>query len=417
MLLLVNNTSQVSVTTSASSGGGYALHLHASYVNNVSGVYTPLEASDIIASATSFGIVAAPTSGQHNVRRLEAYNAHATDSCRVVITVFDGTTTTTHWAGTLLAGESVILDNNGLPTKYAANGIAVTSAPVAVSCSPSIQGLRLTIQTGNSIPNADVASSTSIFFTPHEHGSIALFDGTNWNERITTEVSLALGTVVSGFNYDVFAVWLSGAVVLEIAQWATDTTRTTAISRVNGVLVKTSDPLRRYVGTFRTISTTQTTDTRTQRYIYNENNQVDRYLTQTDATTTWTYALTTLRQARATTTNKVEVVVGGLVSRPFHCEVNASCLSSSAASGINYVGKDSITVAAGLNASITNLNIITTSNINTNNNAKLDDVMAIGYHFLTWLEACTAASSITFTGTSTLANGNITSSIRASFKM
>jgi hypothetical protein len=49
--------------------------------------------------------------------------------------------------------------------------------------------------------------------------------------------------------YDVFAYWDGSAIALEVLAWTNLTTRATALARQNGVLVKSGDATRRYIGT------------------------------------------------------------------------------------------------------------------------------------------------------------------------
>lgn len=73
-----------------------------------------------------------------------------------------------------------------------------------------------------------------------------------------------------------FAVSISDVISIEALVWTNDSTRATALVAVDGVLCKTGDTTRRYVGTFRTTSTTTTEDSEAKRFVYNVNNQVRR---------------------------------------------------------------------------------------------------------------------------------------------
>ena len=140
----------------------------------------------------------------------------------------------------------------------------------------TLAGGRLTLQTAVGVPTTDQTAKTTIYYTPFAHGMIGLYDGTNWIPREFTERSLALGTLVSGKNYDVFAVSISDVISIEALVWTSDSARATALIAVDGVLCKTGDTTRRYVGTFRTTSTTTTEDSEAKRFVYNVNNQVLR---------------------------------------------------------------------------------------------------------------------------------------------
>src|SRR5262249_22910753 len=125
-------------------------------------------------------------------------------------------------------------------------------------------------------------------------------------------ISLPLSGLTSGKNYDVFAFPSSPtAAALELsAAWTNNTTRADALTTLNGVLVKSSDNSRRYIGTIRATGTTTTADDLTHRFVWNFYNRVHRDLLVADTTANWTYANATVRQANGSSSNKVEVVCG-----------------------------------------------------------------------------------------------------------
>jgi hypothetical protein len=182
-------------------------------------------------------------------------------------------------------------------------------------------GGRLTLETGVAVSSSDQTAKTTIYYTPYIHSLIGLYDATNliWTAHPFTERSLALGTLVSGKNYDVFAVLTSGAVAIEALVWTSDSARATALVAVDGVLCKTGDTTRRYVGTFRTTTTTTTEDSEAKRFVYNANNKVPRSMLGTlgyvDNTTNETFTflpayLSTYAQLNGGTGNKCEWVNG-----------------------------------------------------------------------------------------------------------
>jgi hypothetical protein len=80
-----------------------------------------------ITTATTTTISPAVASGHiGNVKCALVFNTHATVSNLVLIEHFDGTTAENLWSGTLLAGESVVLDELGVFTKYSATGLPYT---------------------------------------------------------------------------------------------------------------------------------------------------------------------------------------------------------------------------------------------------------------------------------------------------
>ena len=199
-------------------------------------------------------------------------------------------------AGTAASPQTVVI--SAIASNTSMTTAAITSANSAVSYSlaggtlfsvagngkmtaaiaSTLAGGRLSLETGVAVSSSDQTAKTTIYYTPFVHSLIGLYDTTNliWTAHPFTERSLALGTLVSGKNYDVFAVLTSGAVAIEALVWTSDSARATALVAVDGVLCKTGDTSRRYVGTFRTTTTTTTEDSEAKRFVYNANNRVRR---------------------------------------------------------------------------------------------------------------------------------------------
>lgn len=254
-------------------------------------------------------------------------------------------------------------------------------------------GLRLTLTTATPVTITDVTGATTVYLTPYISDEIALYDGVaSWTVRSTVEVSIALGTLTSGKNYDVFAYWTGTAVALELsAAWTSDTARSDAVAQQNGVYVKTADKTRRLVGTFRTTSTTQTEDSKAKRFLWNANNRVPRTLSVVEATSSWTYNSATFRQANGAATNQVEYVSG---DAGLFLEADVAALSTGSANtsivgiGIDSTSTDSATRRLALdNAAVG----VTTS-------AKYVGAPGLGYHKVVWLESVNSGTG-TFYGT------------------
>ncbi len=268
-----------------------------------------------------------------------------------------------------------------------------------------MNGFRLGLSSLSSI--ADQSNATDIYLHPYIHGRIALWDGSTWVLRTSeTALTLALGTLTSGKNYDVFAYDSSGTITLELsAAWASDTSRTDTLARRSGTLVKDADNTRRYIGTIRTSSTTQTQDNTSQRFVWNFYNQIERVMLITDSTNTWTYVNpnSVWRAARATATNCFEYVCGDTTTLKVRGYGHAFC--SVAAAGNM--------AAVGVGIDSTTVNSATTYGGNPNSTTLLmtiaSDYMGLpstGYHKITWLETGVGAvATYTFAGD----NGSTTS--------
>jgi hypothetical protein len=89
------------------------------------------------------------------------------------------------------------------------------NALIDSSSSKHIVEGRLTLQSGSPTPTGDLTSKTTIYFTPYLGNRVTLWDGSGWTNTEFTETSLALGTLTSDANYDVYAYLNSGVVALD----------------------------------------------------------------------------------------------------------------------------------------------------------------------------------------------------------
>jgi len=231
------------------------------------------------------------------------------------------------------------------------NGTSWLSAQPTGSLGNIFSSGRLTVSTGVPVPTTDVSTST-IYYTPYNGNSISLYDGANWSTYTFTERSLALGTLTSGLNYDVFMYNNSGTLTLELAAWSSDTARSTALVLTNGVYLKTGALTRRYLGTLRTTSTTTTADSVNNRLVWNANNQVERVVLMntypTYAYTGHTYTTAAWRSWNNDSGLKIGYVVGldRGISVGFGCASSGSATSQAAAWDGGTPGYDTIDVAS-----------------------------------------------------------------------
>jgi len=174
---------------------------------------------------------------------------------------------------------------------------------------PDVANGRLTLESGVPISTTNQSAKTTIYFTPHRGNHVSLYDGTSWAIHTFTETSLALGTLTANTNYDVFLYSNAGTLTLELGSaWATATTRTDAITLQDGIYVKSGAMTRRYLGTFRTTSTTTTEDTLTKRFLWSYQNRALRDMYISD-NTTHNYN-GPFRHWNEVVTNQVEFVTG-----------------------------------------------------------------------------------------------------------
>lgn len=296
-----------------------------------------------------------------------------------------------------------IVQLNGSAQLPAVDGSLLTGIS---SGDPAVQDFRLTLTTGTPVTSSDVAVATTIYCTPYKGNRIGLYNGSAWNIRTSAEFSLALGTLTSGLPYDVFCYDNAGTPTLEFLAWTSVSARATALAYQDGVLVKSGAATRRYLGTFYTISTTQTCDSSTAgRYLWNYYNRVRRPMRKTDATATWTYTTATYRQANNSTANQIEFVVG-VAEDSVDVSVISSCANSAGTTLALGIGIDSTTV----NSAIVRTSNNSTNTIMTVTAQGIASPLAAGRHYLAWLEWSTASGTTTWYGT----NGEIISGIQGS---
>jgi hypothetical protein len=257
---------------------------------------------------------------------------------------------------------------------------------------------RLTLTSGTAVTTADVTGATNIYFAPYAGNEIALYDGSSaWNIRTFTQITIALGTLTDAKPYDLFAYDNSGTVTFDSpVAWTNDTTRATALTTQDGVLVKTGATTRRYIGTFYTTATTTTEDSMAKRFVWNYYNRVSRPMRVLEATDTWTYTIATIRQANGSTANQLAFIVGVA-----EVELTAIVIALTRSSTSNVtlsagVGLDS-TTAAATGTLMGNIDITTASRL-VFVTADLRTYPAAGYHFAAWLEYSHASGTTTWWG-------------------
>src|SRR5438094_1397533 len=257
-------------------------------------------------------------------------------------------------------------------------------------------GGRLTLTSGTAVTTADVTAATTVYYTPYLGNQIPLYNGTDrWLIDTFSEISIAVPATTSTM-YDLFIYDSSGTPTLEALAWTNDTTRATALTTQDGMLVKTGATTRLYVGSVRTTTVSgQTEDSTAKRYLWNDYNRVPRQLQKLYGDTNWTYTTATLRQANANAANQVEVVVGVaevVVRLTLHAQALNNTGGMTTAIGIGYDSTSAmITDAGSANGH--------SSNFNTATYAHAVHVPAIGRHFYAGLEYSEAVGTTTWYGT------------------
>src|SRR4030095_8749697 len=165
-----------------------------------------------------------------------------------------------------------------------------------------------------------------------------------------TQLSVAVPAVATQM-YDVFLNWNSGTPILTLLAWTNDTTRATALTTQDGVLVRSGATTQLYLGSFRTISASQTEDSVVNRYLWNYYNRVSRVGYTNETADTWNYTTGTWRIANGNSANRVSIVVGVQEDLVKACVLGNAATTSGAAAGLIGIG---VNITNGSNAFATN---------------------------------------------------------------
>lgn len=318
-----------------------------------------------------------------------------------VILKFDASLTLTNSGNLILrsganfvtqAGDvlSFVNESGGVWREVSRNLAVATQIPAIV------QEFRLSLTTAVPVTTADVTAAGTLYCVPYVGNRITLYDGATWVTVTSAEFSLAL-TATSGKPYDVWCYLSSGVPTLETLVWTNDTTQATPLARQNGVLVKSGDATRRYLGSFYTSGANVTEDSAAKRYLWNYYNRIPRTMLVVDTANSWTYTVAAFQQARASATNQLDFMIG--VAEDVVQATVYSISANSTGSGVfttNGIGLDSATVDSSslrVNPSINYGASTAQANI-----AVYQASVAAGRHTLKWLEYSVATGTTTWYG-------------------
>jgi len=380
-------------------------------------------------STTSFSVTGDQTATFHIGRRVKTTNTGGTIYSTITNSVYGALTTVTvvNDSGTLDAGLSAVSygilssTNPSVPKVLLPDGSTVatqtqndnstkiaSTAYVDASRQSSINDFRLTLTTAVPVTTSDVTGATTIYCTPYIGNRISLYDGSNWKQYTSAEFSLALGTITSDQGYDVFCYANAGVPTLEFLAWTNNTTRATALVMQDGVLCKTGQLTRRYLGSFLTTATTTTEDSDAKRYLFNYYNRATRRMLAVDNTASWTYTTAVWRQSNNSSTNQVNFFVGYVDQSISVTSMETTTNSSSSierSSGIGINSTSSPSQKTG--AMVADLN----SQISATNNVVF--YPSLGKNYAARLEYSAAAGTTTWYGVSGIYLTNITGELLA----
>lgn len=255
-------------------------------------------------------------------------------------------------------------------------------------------GLRLTLSSSAAIPIVDIASGSTLYLTPHVSGRASVYNGTQWVGFDTNEISKTLSGLTVNKNYDVFLFLNGNTPALELSSaWTNDQTRAQALTRKDGVLVKSSDLTRRYVGTIRAVGTNAVADSVTKRLVWNFYNRARRTLKVTESTNSWSYNGTSFRAANNSSANSFEIVTG-----------DNECVRAQVYQMVQGTSGFGATVGIGVDSTTTNsAQTYGGATVGTVNNYTItmcfyNNYPGVGYHRLTWLELSGGGGNTTWYG-------------------
>lgn len=307
----------------------------------------------------------------------------------------------------------VVLKTSGGVEIWSQDNVRPYSVPALNRVDPSICYGRLTLTSGTAVTTSDVTAATTVYFTPYKGNRIALYSATyGWDTFEFSELSIALATDAASLGYDVFAYDNAGTVAIERLAWTSLTARATNLTTQNGVLVKSGDPTRRYLGSYRTTGTIgQTEDSAAKRYVWNAQHRVRRVLRRLESTGSWTYTTATWRQANNSTSNQVDVFIGWAESLvQLALQASASNTNTSVNFGVS-IGVDSVTSPSTQATRTTATTAI--ANGPESAGAAITHAPAIGHHYYAWLERSIAAGTTSWWGTDTYIQSGLTGSVDA----
>ena len=144
---------------------------------------------------------------------------------------------------------------------------------------PSAAQGRLTLVPGEPVPDADITMADTLYYTPFQGNSIALYLDGAWECFAFSELSLRLSGMQRGIPYDVFVYADGDGLQLSVLSWGTVEARPSGmLTRVDGVRVSGGDSGKRYLGTVALNDAGFGEDSRRGRLVWNENHRMARPL-------------------------------------------------------------------------------------------------------------------------------------------
>jgi len=193
--------------------------------------YTDEMARDALGAALTAGtgITITPNDGADTITVASSVSQYTDEMARDAI------------GAALVAGSNITITvNDGSDTIT----IAASGGGGGGGASPITPGGRLTLTSNTPVMNAAATAQSTVYYAPHVHAYVPIYDGSSWAMTAFTQRSLSLNSTdnVSGSLYDVFVFDNSGTLTLGTGPaWSSSTSRgtgagTTELEMKDGIL-------------------------------------------------------------------------------------------------------------------------------------------------------------------------------------
>lgn len=376
------------------------------------GIVLQTPASGNLANCTGYpGTSVLITVGTVTTGTWKATTISMVANCRLSLSSTLPVTITDSTAATLLylipyQGNLVPVYNgtNFIPIAFSSESLAATDTR---ACSLNgtttvtlTSGTTTQLVRGMAVTGTDIAANSVIATIPSAT-TFTMNNAATGTTTATLTFKLPASTV-----YD---VWFTATTLQFGNAWTNSTTPADAISYTNGVYVPNGainsadsnaipSGQATYLGSVMTTATVgQLEDSVLNRLVWNYFNRKMRKLVVVEATATWTYQTATWREARGQTTNQFTCLVGRIaedMSR-FVVEVSAA----------NNVGSVNAAVGVGIDSTTANSADVFGTTVGTGGTqlmAVYEGYLAVGYHYIAWLEIAAASNTTTFVSTNSV---------------
>lgn len=241
-------------------------------------------------------------------------------------------------------------------------------------------------------------AGTSIWYAPYKHNLINLWNGYRWQTIEFSETELAIGTVTANKVFDIFAYINAGVLELEKLEWTSDTVRATDVTLQDGRFCKSGDKTRLWIGSFYSVSTTETEISARRAYLINAYNKLRSTFDVRESAADWTYSTAAYRQVNANSENQVEFICP-MNYWPIQIlsKVRVSNSTATPREVVSFAGLDSTTVAVlgGTSFRLTPTNTI----YQIGEGVILENSIPIGKHYVAAFEYGAGTDTQTWHGT------------------